>query len=67
MTTLPFDQWSKNEQAELAKIHADYLANLKAGEKVRRHYEATSAEYKKKHLEHISHYASTASSRRSTL
>jgi len=65
--TPEFDEWSKQEQAELEQIHKDYLQRLKANEIVRRKYEAISAEYKKKHLAHISHYSSTASSRRSTL
>ncbi|MFQ6030420.1 MAG: hypothetical protein ACE5Q6_23340 [Dehalococcoidia bacterium] len=67
MATPPFDEWSKNEQTELEQVHTDYLARLKADEPIRRHYEAISAEYKRKHLEHIRHYSSTASSRRSRL
>ena len=65
--TPEFDAWSKQEQAELEQVRADYMARLKANEPVRRHYEAISADYKKKHLEHIRHYSSTASSRRSKL
>ena len=65
--TPEFDTWSQQEQAELEQIHTDYLARLKANEPVRRHYEAISADYKKKHLEHLRHYSSTASSRRSSL
>ena len=67
MMTPEFDEWSRKEQAELEQIHSDYLARLKANEPVRRHYEAISAEYKRKHMEHIRHYNSTASSRRSKL
>ncbi|MFQ5826742.1 MAG: hypothetical protein ACE5IA_05220 [Dehalococcoidia bacterium] len=49
MTTLPFNEWSKKEQADLEKIHAEHLAGLKADEATRRKYEAVSAEYKKDH------------------
>ena len=65
--TPEFDVWSRQEQAELEQIHTDYMARLKANEPVRRHYEAISAAYSRKHLDHIKHYSSTASSRRSRL
>ena len=67
MTTLPYDKWSKKEQGELETIHNDYLARLAADKVIKAKYAAISEEYKKKHLAHISHYSSTASSRRSTL
>ena len=51
--TPEFDEWSRQEQAELEQIHADYLARLKANEPVRRHYEKITEYYKQKHLEHL--------------
>ncbi len=67
MATLPYNKWSRKEQAELETIHNDYLARLAADKAVKAKYAAISAEYKKQHLAHISLYSSTASSRRSTL
>ena len=49
MTTLPYNKWSKKEQAELEKIHKEHLAKLKADAPVKAHYAAVSAEYKKDH------------------
>ena len=51
--TPEWDQWSRQEQAELERIHADYLARLKANEPVRRHYERVSEYYERKHLEYL--------------
>ena len=65
--TPEFDKWSRQEQAELAQIHADYLARLKANEPVFRHYQKITQDYHARHLAHIRHYSSTASSRRSRL
>ncbi len=49
MTTLPYDKWSKKEQAELGKIHKEHLAKLKADAPVKAHYAAISEEYKRDH------------------
>jgi len=49
MTTLPYDEWAKKEQAELGKIHKDYMARLDADKAIKAKYAATSAAYKKDH------------------
>ena len=51
--TPEFDEWSRQEGAELGQLHADYLARLKANEPVRRHYEKITESYKRKHLEYL--------------
>ncbi|MFQ5813512.1 MAG: hypothetical protein ACE5I2_10050 [Anaerolineae bacterium] len=65
--TPPFNEWVKQEQAELEQIHADHLARLKADEPVRRHYAAITEKYKKEHLAKHKAYARTSSSSRSKL
>jgi len=49
MTTLPYDEWSKKEQAELEKIHKEHLAKLEADAPIKAKYAAISEEYKKDH------------------
>lgn len=53
MTTLPYSEWCKKEQAELAQVHKDYLARLDADKAIRAKYAAISEEYKQKHLAHL--------------
>lgn len=49
MATLPYDEWSKREQAELEKIHKEHLAKLEADKAVKAKYAAVSEKYKKDH------------------
>jgi len=49
MTTLPYNEWSKNEQTELEKVHKEHLAKLKADAPIKGKYAAISEQYKKDH------------------